>query len=73
MTASPPPDIPQHFHASRSSPLARSRRWLWLSAPLSIAYVAYTSRGNAGSMLLSAAFVLLVFAVIDMFLRRQLG
>jgi len=63
----------QHFYPSRGSQLGRSRRWLWLSAPLSIAYVAYSSKGSPGSILLSAAFVLLVFALIDMFLRRQMG
>ena len=63
----------QHFYPSRGSQLARSRRWLWLSAPLSIAYIAYASKGEPGSILLSAAFVLLVFALIDMFLRRQMG
>jgi len=65
--------LEQHFYPSRGSQLARSRRWLWLSAPLSMAYIAYVGKGSAGSMLLSAAFVLLVFAVIDMFLRRQMG
>lgn len=74
MIANPTPDSsPQHFHAARGSPLARSRRWLWLSAPLAIAYIAYVSRGDASSSLLSAAFLLFVFALIDMFLRRQLG
>lgn len=65
--------LEQHFYPSRGSQLARSRRWLWLSAPLSMAYIAYVGKGSAGSMLISAAFVLLVFALIDMFLRRQMG
>lgn len=63
----------QHFYPSRGSQLARSRRWLWLSAPLSMAYIAYAGKGSAGSMLISAGFVLVVFALIDLFLRRQTG
>ncbi|MCG2576074.1 rhomboid family intramembrane serine protease [Dechloromonas sp. XY25] len=63
----------QDFHASSTSYHAKSRRWLWWSAPLSIPYLAYTSKGSPASQLVTAAIVLGVFALIDFFLRRSLG
>jgi rhomboid protease GluP len=74
MNDTPTPSSPtQDFHASSNSHLAKSRRWLWLSAPLSIAYLAYSSKGSPGSILVTSAIVLGVFALIDIFLRSKLG
>lgn len=74
MTDTLPPSSPtQDFHASRSSHLAKSRRWMWLSAPLSIGYIAYTSKGSPGSIMITSAIVLVMFALIDIFLRSKLG
>lgn len=68
-----PSSSAQDFHASSNSHLAKSRRWLWVSAPFSIAYLIYTSKGSPATALLTSAIVLGVFALIDIFLRNKLG
>lgn len=68
------PDTPAtDFHASRTSHLAKARRWMWISAPIVIGFVALTNKGGLGTTLFVSAITLLIYALIDKVYRSKQG
>lgn len=62
---------PRHFYASPTSPLARSRRWLWVG--LAAPWVVLWATGSRGPVLWITGLLLgLVGAVVHVLLTRQL-
>lgn len=63
---------PVIFKASAKSQLALTRKWLWLSVPISLAMVALTGVASLRNLAIATAVMAAMCAVVDWLLRRQL-
>lgn len=65
-------DAGEFFYASNDSQLGKARRWVWLSGAIGLLAMVVAARSSLPATLISGGFVLVVFVIIDAYLRHQL-